>query len=97
MDQELKAHLDAMETRLNAQTSALETRLRMHTESYTAALEERLRAHTEEVETNLLSEFRKWARTADARYRQSQGVVVGLDERVLAVEGRVAELERRRA
>ena len=71
MDQELKAHLDAMEARL--------------------------RAHTEEVETNLLSEFWKWARTADARYRQHQGVVGGLDQRVQAVEDRVAELERRRA
>jgi hypothetical protein len=71
MDQELKAHLDAMEARL--------------------------RAHTEEVETNLLSEFWKWARTADARYRQNQGVVIGLDQRVQAVEDRVAELERRRA
>jgi hypothetical protein len=82
MDQELKAHLDAMEARLNAQTEALETRLR---------------THSEEVETNLLSEFWKWARTADARYRQNQGVVIGLDQRVQAVEDRVAELERRRA
>jgi hypothetical protein len=93
MDQELKAYLDAMEARLNAQTAALEKRLN----AQSAGLEERLRAHTEEVETNLLSEFWKWARTADARYRQHQGVVGGLDQRVQAVEDRVAELERRRA
>ena len=86
MDQELKAHLDAMEARLKA-----------HTEAQTSALETRLRAHTEEVETNLLSEFWKWARTADARYRQNQGVVFGLDQRVQAVEDRVADLERGRA
>ena len=29
-----------------------------------------LRQHTEEVETRLLGEFWKWARTADARYRK---------------------------
>jgi hypothetical protein len=60
-------------------------------------MEARLRAHTEEIETNLLSEFWKWARTADARYRQNQGVVIGLDQRVQAVEDRVADLERGRA
>jgi hypothetical protein len=104
MDQELKAYLDAMEARLNAQTAALEKRLNAQSagleerlNAQSAGLEERLRAHTEEVETNLLSEFWKWARTADARYRQHQGVVGGLDQRVQAVEDRVAELERRRA
>jgi hypothetical protein len=63
---------------------------------YLAAMESRVREHTEAVETRLLSEFWKWARTADARYRQHQGVVGGLDQRVLAVEDRVAELERRK-
>jgi uncharacterized protein YceH (UPF0502 family) len=60
-----------------------------------AAAEIRLRAHTEEVETRLLSEFWKWARTADARYRQGNAVVGALDYRVQAIEDRVAELERR--
>lgn len=60
-------------------------------------MEARLREHTENVETHLLGEFWKWARTADARYRQHHGEVVGLDERVLIVEDRVSELERRKA
>ncbi len=50
--------------------------------------------HTEEVETKLLREFWKWARTADARYRQNTGEVFGLNERVRLIEDRVAELER---
>jgi hypothetical protein len=82
MDQELKTHLDAMEARLLAHTEAVEARLRDHTEA---------------VETRLLAEFWKWARTADARYRQAQGVVGLLDERVLAVEDRISDPERRRA
>lgn len=82
MDEELRRYLEAMETRLREHIQVVETRLRDHTEA---------------VETNLLGEFWKWARTSDARYRQHQGVVAGLDEPVQAVEDRVAELERRRA
>lgn len=63
---------------------------------YLDGMEERLRAHTEAVETRLLGEFWKWARTADARYRQAQAVVGSLDDRVLAVEDRVADLERQK-
>ena len=65
MDEELKQHLNAMETRLRDQIDAQEARLREHTEG---------------VETRLLSEFWKWARTADARYRQGTGQVNGLAE-----------------
>ena len=56
-----------------------------------------LMAHTEAVETRLLGQFWKWARTADARYRQNHAVVGALDDRVQAVEDRVADLERRKA
>ena len=71
MDEELKQHLNAMESRL--------------------------REHTEEVETRLLGEFWKWARTADARYRQSAGQINGLADRVDIVEDRISALERRSA
>lgn len=64
--------------------------------AYLDEMKRELREHTEQVETRLLSEFWKWARTADARYRQSTGVVGALDERLQAVEDRVAELERKR-
>jgi hypothetical protein len=53
------------------------------------------REHTEETETRLLLEFWKWARTADARYRQHHAEVAGLDERVLNLEDRVSDLERK--
>ena len=65
--------------------------------NYLEAMEARLREHTEAVETRLLTEFWKWARTADARYRQSQGLVSRLDPRMSLVEDRVSELERGRA
>jgi hypothetical protein len=64
---------------------------------YLNAMEARLREHTENVETRLLGEFWKWARTADARYRQSAGQVTGLADRVEIVEDRISALERRNA
>lgn len=48
----------------------------------TAGMKQELLDHSEAVETRLLSEFWKWARTADARYRQSIAVVTVLDEGV---------------
>ncbi len=82
MDQELKQYLDAMKREV------LET-------VYNSKRE--VLDHTEAVETRLLGEFWKWARTADARYRQSHAVVGALDDRVQAIEDRVADLERRKA
>jgi len=61
--------------------------------AYLEGMETRLREHTEETETRLLREFWKWARTADARYRQHHAEVTGLDERVLNLEDRVSDLE----
>lgn len=61
---------------------------------YLTDMERRLREHTEAVETRLLTEFFKWARTADARYRQAHLTVGALDERVGLVEDRVSALER---
>jgi hypothetical protein len=55
----------------------------------------RLREHTETVETRLPGEFLKWARTSDARYRQSAGQVNCLADRVDIVEDRVSALERK--
>jgi hypothetical protein len=60
-------------------------------------MEARIKRNTEEVETRLLTEFWKWARTADARYRQDHLTVGALDSRVQAVEDRISEIERRRA
>jgi hypothetical protein len=93
MEQELKSHLEAMESRLNSRADQAEARLRAHVDQS----EERSRSHTETVETRLLNEFWKWAKTADARYRQHQAVVGGLDIRVQTIEDRLSDLERRKA
>ena len=63
--------------------------------AYLEGMELRLRQHTEETETKLLREFWKWARTADARYRQYYGHVTGVDQRVGVVEERVTVIEDR--
>ena len=84
MDPELKAYLDHISLEMG------EVKREM------GDMKREMMAHTEEVETRLLSEFWKWARTSDARYRQSHAVVEAMDNRVQAVEDRVAELERRR-
>jgi len=87
MDRELKAHLEAMENRLQE-----------HTQTQLASLENRLREHTEKIETQLLTQFWKWARTADIKMRQNRDTISLVDERIAAaVEDRVSELERRGA
>ena len=86
MDNELKQYLEAMESRLRDHTEAV---VRDHID----VVESRLREHTEVVETRLLGEFWKWAKTTDARYRQHQGTVTTLDERVSLVEDRITALE----
>jgi hypothetical protein len=108
MDQELKSHLEAMESRLNSRVDQAESRLLAHVDARSNEVESRLlahidqseersRSHTETIETRLLNEFWKWAKTADARYRQHQAVVGGLDIRVQTIEDRLSDLERRKA
>lgn len=89
MDQELKTWLAGMESRLLAHVDGVGETFRAQIEQS----EERSRAHTEIVETCLLKEFSKWARTTDARYRQNQAVVSGLDIRVPSIEDRLSDLE----
>jgi hypothetical protein len=62
--------------------------------TYLEEMKRELREHTEAVETRLLLEFWKWARQADARYRQHHAAVTGLDERVMLVEDRITGIER---
>ena len=61
--------------------------------TYLEEMKRELRDHTETVETRLLREFFKWARQADARYRQHHSTVLGLDERVALVEDRITAIE----
>jgi hypothetical protein len=91
MDEELKNHLQGMEDRMAALIIGT-----VHTEI--AASEQRMKTEigtaVEASQNRLLAEFWKWARTADARYRQSSGLISGFGERVTLVEDRVSELER---
>lgn len=76
----------AMETRLSEEIGAVYEHL--------SKVEQRLREHTETVETRLLGEFWKWARTAEMRYNQVHATVNGVDQRLQVIEDRVAEVER---
>jgi hypothetical protein len=84
--------LEAMESRLLAQIVALKD----YTDQKLDALELRLREHTETVETRLLSEFWKWARTSDIKARNHSTSLAAMDERLMSVEERLRDLELRR-
>ena len=55
-----------------------------------------LKGMIERVETNLVTEFHKWARTYEVRARSTTTVVHGFEERLGFLEERVSDLERRR-
>jgi hypothetical protein len=59
------------------------------------ALETRLLERVEKVETTLLKEFRKWAISFESRFKSTDALVVGFNERVVSLEERVMELEQR--
>lgn len=52
---------------------------------------------TRTVETNLLKEFRKWAISFESRFRANEVLVNGFNERLIALEERVGDLERGRS
>jgi hypothetical protein len=106
MDDELKKYLEDMKgelkTHVTAACQGVEDRTAAMIAGEVATLhnelkasEERIGARIEQSQTHLLGEFWKWARTADARYRQHHGAVLGLDERVQLVEDRISEIERK--
>ncbi len=107
MDEELKAYLTEMKHEMSDMKREMaDMKREMNTEmksgladikSDMAEMKSELIQHTETVETRLLGEFWKWARSADLRYRQGTSAVGFLDDRVQAVEDRVSELERRKA
>lgn len=72
---------------LETRISELETRI--------DDLRTELKADIERVETNLLTEFHKWARTHEIRSRSISTAVIGFDERLYLLEDRLAEVERK--
>jgi hypothetical protein len=100
MDQELKQHLEAMESRLenrlDNRIGALDSRI--------GALDARLQAmdvkfatkqDLERVETNLLTEFHKWASPAEARAKTHTAAIRAIDLEMEALTDRVQKLEKR--
>ncbi len=56
-------------------------------------LEERLLERIEKTETTLLREFRKWAVSFESRFRANEILVGGFNERLIALEERVSDIE----
>ena len=50
----------------------------------------------ERVETTLLREFRKWAVSFESRFRANEVLVGGFSERLVSLEERVSDIERRK-
>jgi hypothetical protein len=103
MDQDLRAYLDGMKAELLGEIRATKAELRSEIQATKAELREEieaakteLRSHTEVVETRLLTEFWKWARTADIKIRQNFANNSMVEERLLALEDRLTDLEKRR-
>ncbi len=93
LESRLLAEIRASEVRGREYIEAVEASLRDHIESVAAAAKQ----HTEDVETRLLTEFWKWAKTADARYRQDHAAVLAIDMRLELIEDRLSDLERGKA
>lgn len=100
MDQDLKQHLEAMESRLE---SRLDNRIGA-LDSRIGALDARLQAmdtkfatkqDLERVETNLLTEFHKWASPAEARAKTHTAAIRAIDLEMEALTERVQKLEKR--
>jgi predicted nuclease with TOPRIM domain len=100
---ELSNRVDGLSARVGSideRLSRLESGLRVDLEQ----LRQELKALVEKTETNLLSEFWKWGRTSDLRHRAVDGRVVGfsgrvdlVEERLVSLEDRISDLERRQA
>ena len=88
--------LDGLEQRFGRKLDDLEQRSEQKFDEKLNALDASLREHTENVETRLLSEFWKWARTSDIKTRQYGADISSLIERITVVEERLRDLEFRR-
>jgi hypothetical protein len=98
MKRELREDLDAMKRELRADLADLERRIMHRVDGRIDASEERLKEYVsaacEKVETKVIGEFWKWARTSDLRTNQAINTSQSVSDRLLAVEDRVTALER---
>ena len=91
MDEDLRTYLGAMESRLNERT---ERRFELLNERIDA-MESRLNERVERVETQLLTEFHRWASPVEMRQRTHAAAIRALDTEVEALADRVTKLERK--
>ncbi len=54
-----------------------------------------LSEQNEKTETTLLKEFRKWAISFESRFKANDALVVGFNERLISLEERLSDLERK--
>ena len=57
------------------------------------AFKETLLERIEKTETTLLREFRKWAISFESRFRANEVLIGGFNERLIALEERVGDIE----
>ena len=77
----------------NLATKADLQALRASTKSDIEASQEMLLERIEKTETTLLKEFRKWAISFESRFRANEVLVGGFNERLIALEERVSDIE----
>jgi hypothetical protein len=99
---ELKDELSAFQIRLREDAERRDARLREDAEHRDARMLdhiERIRLglseQNEKTETTLLREFRKWAISFESRFKANDTLVVGFNERLISVEERLSDLERK--
>lgn len=99
MDEDLKAYLGAMESRLLERIERLHERIEPLHERFERlneridAVESRLNERIERVETQLLTEFHKWASPVEMRQRTHAAAIRAMDAEVEALADRVSKLE----
>jgi hypothetical protein len=107
MDEDLKQYFDGKFAAIDDKFAAIddkfvefEGRIMDRVEGRIDAVEERMkdyvRQSVRDLETKIITEFHKWGRTSEMRTRQAITDTGLLGERMLAVEDRVAALERER-
>lgn len=95
MDAELKTYLDGKfsDARIDLDAKFGELRAEIDARFNEERVERRV--EIEKTETNLLRAFHNWARSMEIRVRESDTKVTGFDLRLVYIEERVSELERR--
>jgi hypothetical protein len=91
MEEDLKQYLEGMESRI---VERIMERICGRIDASEERLKEFVRTADRDLETKIIKEFWKWARTSDLRTNQAINTSNAVSERLLAVEDGVSALER---